>query len=525
MTNKGIISALFAFFLAISHIFGQTSPTFSNGVNITAFKSPHLTWTNPKEDNTGTHKEELELTVLIDCEYPIDSVLIMHIVKGDTIPNNFAGVFSKRTQLEYKQKVSLQEGLNHLFVTLFHNDVVVLQTSRNVYFIESEAKMQVSYDKANEYYNSGLQEFNKRHFKAASILFQKAIEENPKNIEYRFKAGLAYKMIGNNNEALNAFASINVTQPFHLDARYQSALVKINLGAYTEAHEDLMLILDHDSTYPGAKETLLNITTSIEQRNNPCKKLNKYNGRDHALIIAVESYSNNLLDTLSGIIDSARALKQILTNQYSFSEEDVVFLQNPSSTLLRTYIHNLQQKLGIYDNLLIYFAGHGKLDHDSQMAYWCPNDVVLNEQGHYINNGFSNDDLKGALRGFKCKHILVIANACYSSTIISEYFNMGIGGKEINMIKSYEKYSREALTSTSTLETCVNNGKFIGALLHTLRMNTDPCISIEKIATNVIELYEHYAGNAGFDDIVKAVNDQIPPSMIDGGGFILFQKE
>lgn len=77
-------------------------------------------------------------------------------------------------------------------------------------------------------------------------------------------------------------------------------------------------------------------------------------------------------------------------------------------------ISRYREGLGKSDNLLIYYAGHGHFDKEANRGYWLPQDATATNDP---TNRVSNDDISSTLRAMKAKHVLVVADSCYSGTL------------------------------------------------------------------------------------------------------------
>ncbi len=66
------------------------------------------------------------------------------------------------------------------------------------------------------------------------------------------------------------------------------------------------------------------------------------------------------------------------------------------------------------DNLLIYYAGHGWLNEDTGRGYWLPVDAKVNRRSRWVSNATISDTLKGLL----AKHVMMVADSCYSGTLV-----------------------------------------------------------------------------------------------------------
>ena len=65
------------------------------------------------------------------------------------------------------------------------------------------------------------------------------------------------------------------------------------------------------------------------------------------------------------------------------------------------------------DNLLIYYAGHGWLDKGMDEGFWLPVDATEEDPIEWV----SNATVVGMVRAMKAKHVMVVADSCFSGTI------------------------------------------------------------------------------------------------------------
>jgi len=74
----------------------------------------------------------------------------------------------------------------------------------------------------------------------------------------------------------------------------------------------------------------------------------------------------------------------------------------------------LRASLSYDTNLLIYYAGHGIVDPVTDLGYWLPVDAMQNSPANWV----SNDDIANMLKAIPARHILVVADSCYSGTLV-----------------------------------------------------------------------------------------------------------
>ena len=124
--------------------------------------------------------------------------------------------------------------------------------------------------------------------------------------------------------------------------------------------------------------------------------------------------------------------------------------------------------------MLIYYAGHGSLDVGSDEGYWLPVDAETDNPVNWI----SNNNITGQLRAMRAKHVMVVADSCYSGKLTRNVEAQLKTGSERSawLERMASRRSRTALTSGG-LEPVLDAGGgqysvFAKAFLETLRDNT-----------------------------------------------------
>jgi hypothetical protein len=189
-------------------------------------------------------------------------------------------------------------------------------------------------------------------------------------------------------------------------------------------------------------------------------------GKYFALIIANESYINPTIPNLVRPVSDAKALKEVLTAQYTFDADNIYQLFNMTRDNLIMTLDEIQKKLTVEDNLLIYYAGHGRMDQESGRGYWLLSDADPVSRVDW----FPNSTLADYIKAIKAKHIFLIADACFAGSI---FYSRGVFDEAPPpIIDIYRNRSRTALTSGGTTE--VNDeSKFSELLIEHLKTNTN----------------------------------------------------
>jgi hypothetical protein len=132
-------------------------------------------------------------------------------------------------------------------------------------------------------------------------------------------------------------------------------------------------------------------------------------GAYHALVIGNDTHEN--LPDLKTAVTDAKAIADVLTGEYGFK---VKTLLNATRLDIIDALDEYQETLTDKDNLLIYYAGHGWLNEDTGRGYWLPVDAKINRRSRWVSNATISDTLKGLL----AKHVMVVADSCYSGTLV-----------------------------------------------------------------------------------------------------------
>ncbi|NJL58334.1 MAG: hypothetical protein HC887_00490 [Desulfobacteraceae bacterium] len=152
------------------------------------------------------------------------------------------------------------------------------------------------------------------------------------------------------------------------------------------------------------------------------KKIKEYRniGNYYALIIGIDRYKE--WKPLETAVNDAQALKEILIRRYGFGKENIRIRTDGDATW-KTITDDLKEFAGSLkenDNFLVYFAGHGQLDKDNiskDGGYWIPVEGSQEDKSTWITNSVIRDILGAGNSG---KNILVIADSCYSGTLLKD---------------------------------------------------------------------------------------------------------
>ncbi len=232
-------------------------------------------------------------------------------------------------------------------------------------------------------------------------------------------------------------------------------------------------------------------------------------GNYHALLIGVGTYQDMSIKDLVNPTKDIKELQSVLSSNYTFAPGDIHILADPTKDDIINKLAYLQERLGEKDNLLIFYAGHGVVK--NEVGYWLPSDAEKEKR----SNWFSNAELRDYVNGMKAKHVLIVADACFSGSILSgSYRDMtDFACQQMGQIPS-----RRAMTSGANT-VVPDDSVFFKYFVKRLQDNTADCFTAEDLYSKVKPAV-----------INNSPNQQIPqfgvlPQAGDEGGNFIFKRK
>lgn len=230
----------------------------------------------------------------------------------------------------------------------------------------------------------------------------------------------------------------------------------------------------------------------------------------HALLIGVNEYRDQSITQLDGPINDATRLKNILTTNYTFEEENITFLQNPTRTEIIETFDELQGNIDEDDNLFIFYAGHGVWDEDLKQGFWLPSDAKRTSKAAWLSNAMIRD----YIGGIHTKHTLLVADACFSGGIFKtrDVFIENMASLELAKLPS-----RKAITS-GAMKTVPDKSVFIEYLAKRLEENERNLLPAEILFSSFkIAVMNNSHGQVPQFGDIKGAGDE-------GGDFVFLKR-
>lgn len=233
-------------------------------------------------------------------------------------------------------------------------------------------------------------------------------------------------------------------------------------------------------------------------------------GDYYALVIGINEYKS--LPKLNTAVTDSQTVAKTLEDLYGYN---VTLLMNASRDDIIDAFDDLRDKLSEEDNLLIYYAGHGWLDQQTGSGYWLP----VNAQPDRRSRWFSNATLTEALQGLLAKHVMVIADSCYSGTLTR---SAKITERNPSYIQRISEKRTRVVLSSGGLEPVADSGGgkhsiFAAQFLKSLRNNQgilDGTQLFEQVRKNVVINADQ---TPEYSDIRRAGHE--------GGDFLFVRKD
>ena len=270
--------------------------------------------------------------------------------------------------------------------------------------------------------------------------------------------------------------------------------------------EERILIAKEKAELEELRKKLL---SDQNKKNN--KNQIKTNEKYYALVVGNNDYK--FLEKLDAAENDAVVIANVLEKKYGF---EVELLLNADYDTTVNSLFNITKKLKRDDNLLIYYAGHGEIDKAENRGYWLPVDANDEMRSKWISNQRIVDRIKAT----KAKHVLLIADSCFSGTLMR---SGTLTNKKENIDEKYmsvKKKTRLVITSGGN-EPVVdsvggNHSLFALKFIDTLK-NSENVINSQILFENI---RRYVVANA----------DQTPERAMvhktghDGGDFLFFPK-
>lgn len=193
-------------------------------------------------------------------------------------------------------------------------------------------------------------------------------------------------------------------------------------------------------------------------------------GQFHAVLLGNSEYES--WPSLSTPDEDLLAVETVLREKYGFQTRTVL---NGGRREMLKAIYDVGQEASFGDHVLIYYAGHGVIDRNSDVAYWIPSDGGRDFAPDWV----SAQEVMNAFKTIPAKHLLLVADSCYSGKLLRGSAQSEPNATESVVRRLFQKKARVALTSggEEPVEDSASGSKhsvFAQAFLTSLEENGSP---------------------------------------------------
>lgn len=255
----------------------------------------------------------------------------------------------------------------------------------------------------------------------------------------------------------------------------------------------------------------------------------KNTGKTYLLLIAVDKYQS--WEPLNNAVRDAKMIRDLLWQKYAFEQELTAELYDQEVTrdAILHEIEEISKKISSQDRLLIYYSGHGYVSENGDGS-WIPFDAAKGSRRKHLKYSGLIEELSLVV----CKHILILADACHSGSLILSGQFRG-QSKNITIDKLENAPSRWAFCSGRSNDKVYDgnvggHSPFAESLQKILEHNTDS-LPLSKMALEVRDItalkYEELVTVNSITPVFGPLKMKIKGSRTDltqQGEFIFYPK-
>lgn len=237
-------------------------------------------------------------------------------------------------------------------------------------------------------------------------------------------------------------------------------------------------------------------------------------GTYRALIIGNNRYADpeGRWGPLKTALKDAREVKDVLQKNYGFT--DIQFLENATRRDVLMALTKLSRRVLTHDNVLVYYAGHGYLDEESNKGFWVPVDAKGTDQTTFLRNSTIRDEL--SLIASRSKHTLLISDSCFSGSLLRS------GTRSIRPDTGSDLYYRKVANKRSVQIMSAGGVEYVDDsyrtsghspftyfLLNELKNNNRKLITLSELSNNVEKAVANNVEQVPESGVLQGAGDEL----------------
>ena len=237
-------------------------------------------------------------------------------------------------------------------------------------------------------------------------------------------------------------------------------------------------------------------------------------GTYRALIIGNNQYKDpeGRWMPLKTALPDARAVKDILHKQYGFT--DIQFLENATRRDVLIALSSLSRNVLSNDNVLVYYAGHGYLDEETNQGFWVPVDARGTDQTTFLRNSTIRDEM--SLIASRSKHTLLISDSCFSGSLlrsgtrsIKPDYNNELYYQKVANKRSVQIMSAGGVEYVDDSYQTSGHSPFTYFLLSELKNNDRKLITVSELSNNVEKAVANNVEQVPESGVLQGAGDEL----------------
>ena len=233
-----------------------------------------------------------------------------------------------------------------------------------------------------------------------------------------------------------------------------------------------------------------------------------------ALIIGNDRYRDpeRRWPALQTAVSDARAVGRVLQQQYGFS--DVEVLTNATRRDILKALENLSKRALPDDSILVYYAGHGFLDSETDRGFWVPVDARGVDNTTFLRNSTIRDELTTIAA--RARHTLLISDSCFSGTLLRRGTRSIAAGEptqgyfeKVSQKKSVQILSAGGVEYVDDNYRASGHSPFTYFLLNELETNNREMLTVSELAGNVTQAVANNVDQVPESGVLQGAGDEL----------------
>ncbi|WP_367388171.1 caspase family protein [Lewinella sp. LCG006] len=204
-------------------------------------------------------------------------------------------------------------------------------------------------------------------------------------------------------------------------------------------------------------------------------------GMTYLLGIGINTYEH--WGNLNNAVRDVEAIANILQQNYGVTLWKLLRNEEATRKQILRDLKALMKEVKAPDSIIIYYAGHGHIDKDTQLGAWVPTDSENEDTDLYIPNSTLRDFFQVA----KAQHVFFISDACFSGSLLQERRS---AAEEMVLTELAARPSRWVMCSGRHDEAVADgplggHSPFAQAIIDELTYNQNPGLNAAALAQKV----------------------------------------